>query len=221
MRNFFNLAPNYGLIFDLDRTVINSDQRTPYFPNGDLDLAKYRELQTHENIMRDQLLPLAGVMQSQIANGRLAIVVTARRMTKSDYIYLRQNGMKPAIICSRDQLFKKFAPEFAKAVYSMGDSAYKAVWFDWIKQRFPNTDFTMYDDHKGVLTAAQSFGFRTFDAVQVNDMLGHFMDLGFMDGFAQGYDEGVIDGMLSTVEQVITYDNDQAAANLDVNVKVA
>lgn len=198
-------------LFDLDRTVINSDHRTPYKEGGDLCLATYRALQTHNNIIQDQLLPLASFMQDLIAKGERVGIVTARRMTKSDYIFLRQNGLRPALICSRDRLFKKFDLSVAKHTYNLGDAAYKSVWFDFLCKQYPNATFTLYDDHKGVLEAAKTFGFQAWDAVQLNDMISHFLDLGFSEGFAVGYYDGTLDRdvvyrAVNTVQQCIEYD---------------
>lgn len=208
------IAPLLVTIFDLDRTVINSDHRTPYKENGDLCLDTYRRMQTHENIMQDHLLPLASYMQQLIATGQPVVIVTARRMTKSDYVFLRQNGMRSSVICSRDQLFKKFSPEIATAAYNSGDAKYKAVWFGWLRERFPNATFTMYDDHKGVLETAKAFGFQAWDAVELNDMIAHFLDLGFSEGFAMGYHDGTIDRDLvyqtvNSAQQVLQYDEEQ------------
>jgi hypothetical protein len=206
------LVKKHITIFDLDKTVIDSDHRTPYHNNMDLDLNSYRKLQTHDNIMKDTLLPLASYMQALISQGETVVIVTARRMIKSDYIFLRKNGLKTAYICSRDQLFKRFDNDSAKMIYNLGDANYKWHWFSHLQGRYPLASFTVYDDHKGVLAVAQSFGFQVYDAINVNDMLTCFLDMGFEEGFAQGLDAGYIDGQMSTVHQVIQYDSDILAA---------
>lgn len=190
-------------IFDLDKTVINSDHRTPYI-GQDLDLAAYREMQTHDNIMKDELLPLASYMKQLMAQGETVAIVTARRMIKSDYIYLRQNGLKAVHICSRDKLFKCFDNVTAKMIYNLGDAAYKWHWFNHLQQRFPLAQFTVYDDHKGVLNVAKQFGFHAFDAVAINEMLAHFLDI----GFSMGFEEGFLDGQMSAIQQTLIYDED-------------
>lgn len=197
-------------IFDLDKTVIDSDHRTPYFSNGDLDLAAYRENQTHSNIMSDKLLPLALHMQSLIQSGEIVVIVTARRMTKSDYIYLRKNGLKAAYICSRDQLFKRFDNPTANMIYNLGDAHYKWHWFNHLQGRYPLASFTVYDDHKGVLEVAAQFGFSAYDAISVNSMLSDFLDMGFAEGFQQGLDEANIDAEMNSIHQIIQFDLDSA-----------
>jgi len=199
--------PKHITIFDLDRTVIDSDHRTPYDNDGNLDLAAYRDNQTHANIMNDTLLPLAKLMQSRIAQGETVVIVTARRMIKSDYIYLRKNGLKTAYTCSRDQLFKRFDNETASMIYNLNDANYKWHWFNHLQNRFPLASFTVYDDHKGVLKVAQSFGFQVYDAISVNSMLADFLDMGFEEGFVQGLDAGYLDGEMSAIHQVIEFDS--------------
>lgn len=203
---------NHITIFDLDRTVIDSDHRTPYKEGQDLDLTAYRALQTHENIMKDKLLPLAEYMQLLISQGEKVVIVTARRMIKSDYIFLRKNGMKRVYICSRDQLFKRFEATHATRIYNSGDSVYKRYWFEHLALKFRDHSFTVYDDHKGVLQQAQELGFQVYDAIKVNEMLAHFLDLGFEEGFTQGLDQAYIDKSMGTITQVIRYDQDQIAA---------
>lgn len=197
-------------IFDLDRTVINSDHRTPYKEGHDLDLNAYRALQTHNNIMRDTLLPLAQYMRLLMAQGETVVIVTARRMIKSDYIYLRKNGLRAVFICSRDKLFKCFDNATATMIYNLDDANYKWHWFNHLQQRFPLAQFTLYDDHKGVLQVAKTFGFHAFDAIAVNEMLALFLDLGFEEGFIQGLDQGYIDGQMATIQQVLIQESEAA-----------
>lgn len=196
-------------IFDLDKTVIDSDHRTPY--NGqDLDLAAYRRGQTHANIMKDTLLPLASYMQDMIANGDQVVIVTARRMIKSDYIFLRKHGLKAVHICSRDQLFKRFDNDTATMIYNLGDAAYKWHWFNYLQQRSPMAQFTVYDDHNGVLEVAKTFGFKAYNAIDANQMLAHFLDVGFSMGYDQALEDLSI-GALNTVHQVLDFEADQDA----------
>lgn len=158
-------------LFDLDRTVIDSDHRTPYTKGGDLDLNLYRTLQTHENIMKDTLLPLAATMQTLISQGEEVGIVTARRMMKSDYIMLRKNKIKPSLICSRDLLHRvEHLSECAHKHFKMSDHEYKRIWFKFIKESYPlnEYDIFMYDDHKGVLEVAKEEGFVAIDAIALN-----------------------------------------------------
>ena len=112
--------------------------------------------------------------------------------------------MKRVFICSRDQLFKRFNLSEATKVYNLGDSAYKRHWFAYLAMKFIGANFTVYDDHKGVLAEAQKLGFIAHDAIKVNELLAHYLDQGFIEGFEQG-----IDQTLAEVEQVIQFDYDQ------------
>lgn len=161
-------------IFDLDETVISSSHRTPYFPNGDLNLNLYREKQTHENIMKDKLLPLAEVMKEFIDDGCEVAIITARRMTKSDYVMLRKNAIKTAYIGSRDRIHKvEHISNCLKKHFFSTDSEYKRVWFKDIKEKFPLSEYEiyMYDDNKSVLKVALEEGFHAIDSIQLNKII--------------------------------------------------
>ncbi|BAV81309.1 deoxynucleoside-5'-monophosphatase [Vibrio phage VCPH] len=163
-----------GRIFDLDGTVIDSSQRVvPCLkPNGDLDLDKYiAEACTPQKVMRDKLLPLVGLMKQAIANGELVIICTARHMLKHDYIFLRQNGLRVPMICSRDTLKDHFHQRDVNRIYKSGDGAYKKAWLAMLQARYPDVSFTMYDDHPEVLEVAQSLGIKTVCAVNANEQL--------------------------------------------------
>lgn len=180
--NIKNVYPSVKkvILWDLDRTVINSDHRVLpcYTENGDLDLVKYsREACTHEKIMNDSLLPLVEYMRHSLNQpDTVNIIVTARLMRKSDYVFLRKQGLRGrgknnVMALSRDTLHKHFKHEDVNSIYYSSDSKYKTKYFELVKAMYPNAEFTMYDDHKGVLEAAARFGFKTMDAVALNDIL--------------------------------------------------
>lgn len=168
------------MIWDLDGTVVNSFHRVaPCFDSaGNLDLNKYaREACKHDLIMQDSLLPLVAYMQDCMNDANtLNIICTARLMSKSDYYYLRKQGLRGRgesniRVFSRDTLHKFFPHENVMNIYHSKDAVYKSYYFELFKQLYPNADFTMIDDHKGVLSAAASAGFKTLDAQAVNDIL--------------------------------------------------
>lgn len=162
-------------VFDLDQTVINSDHRVlPLLDeNNNLDLARYvSEACTHELIQKDQLLPLASYMQQLIQSGEKVVICTARHMSKSDYIFLRKNGLRTPLVLSRDQLVKHFNPDRARALYRSSDATYKGAYMDLVKAKFSGSnEFIIYDDHKGVLAVASEKGFTAIDAISLNRML--------------------------------------------------
>lgn len=177
-------------VFDLDQTVICSDHRVlPLLDeNRNLDLKRYRnEACKHELIQQDSLLPLAHYMQQLLQDGALVAICTARHMSKSDYVYLRKNGLRAPIIFSRDQLAKHFNAKDAKRIYNLSDSQYKAAYFDLMLSKFGrNAEYTVFDDHQGVLSVAKERGFAAIDAVELNRML--------TGQFIQGYEQGEQDG---------------------------
>lgn len=168
------------MIWDLDGTIINSFHRVaPCFDlEGNLDLTKYKnEACKHDLIMQDSLLPLVEYMRQCMNDPTvLNLVCTARLMSKSDYYYLRKQGlrgrgMSNIRVFSRDTLHKYFKADMVNDIYHSKDAAYKTQYFNLFKQLYPNADFTMVDDHKGVLEAAASVGFKTLDATMINDIL--------------------------------------------------
>lgn len=184
-------------IFDLDGTVIDSSKRVvPCLrPNGDLDLEKYiAEACTHEKVKQDTLLPLAEHMKQLIAEGEEVVICTARYMNKTDYVYLRKNGLRVPRIMSRDQLKRYFSPERASKLSAGGDSVYKGAYFNILKALYSNAKFIMYDDHQGVLKAAHDAGFYTVDAITMNSMLN--------ECWKDGYEAGDADAVTEHVELI-------------------
>lgn len=175
-------------LFDLDGTVINSFHRVKpcLKEGGDLDLAKYRrEACTHDKVMRDELLPLVEHMKALIASGEQVGICTARSMNKSDYVFLRQNGIRTPFIASRDRIHKHFPADMVQAICQSGDAAYKAAWLQMLKATRPESTIHLYDDHDGVLAAAARLGVVTFDAKTINQQLDRAYALGLAEGAAQ------------------------------------
>lgn len=178
------MKPNHDIkvvkIWDLDGTVINSFHRVaPCFDNeGNLNLAKYMsEACHHDKIMGDSLLPLVEYMKESFNDSSVVnIICTARLMRKSDYYYLRKQGLRGrginnSRILSRDVLARHFELDSIKEIYNSKDAAYKTAYFDLIKQWYPSAAITMIDDNQSVLRAAADAGLMTLDAVAVNDIL--------------------------------------------------
>ncbi len=80
-------------VFDLDGTVIDSSHRQASLPNGDFDLAHWRENCTPEKIAGDSLLPRAVTMQRKFMSGDYVIICTARQMTQADFDFLDDNRL--------------------------------------------------------------------------------------------------------------------------------
>ncbi|QXN67502.1 hypothetical protein [Klebsiella phage vB_Kpn_3] len=177
---FNKLAIKAIMIWDLDGTIINSFHRVaPCFDDkGNLDLNKYKnEACKHDLIMQDTLLPLVEYMRPVLNDANtLNIICTARLMSKSDYYYLRKQGLRGARIVISAYFPAIHYTNILEAdkvseIYHSKDAVYKSYYFELFKALYPNADFTMIDDHKGVLSAAASYGFKTLDAQAVNDIL--------------------------------------------------
>ena len=174
-------------IWDLDGTVINSFHRVqPCLcpTTGNLDLQKYlRDACKHELVMGDTLLPLVETMKRCFNDSdSVNVIVTARTMAKSDYVFLRQNGLRGrngqnVRVMSRDTLARYFPADEVKGIYSSRDAEYKRRYFQLLQAQYPGAQFTVYDDHKGVLAVAAEMGFRVLDAEMVNDILSVGMSL--------------------------------------------
>lgn len=166
-------------IWDLDGTVINSFKRvSPCLDEaGNLDLVKYvTEACHHDKIMCDTLLPLVSVMLAAQERGDHNVIVTARRMSNSDYYFLRKQGLrgrgdKSIQAFSRDTLARYFPLDQVKERYYSRDAEYKRGYFEILRAQYPNAVITVYDDHKGVLAVAREMGFNAVDAVLINDAL--------------------------------------------------
>ena len=100
------------ILWDLDHTVIDSSHRQCTLPNGNLDLAHWKENCTPEKIARDSVLPLAVKMRQTVVNNTQAIC-TARVMSAADVRFLKLHNLPYHALMSR-------APDDSR-----GDAEYK------------------------------------------------------------------------------------------------
>lgn len=187
-------------VFDLDGTTIDSFHRVGpcLTETGDLDLQAYRKTAcTHEKIQADTLLPLARYMQDLIQKGEKVAICTARKMSKTDYVFLRKAGIRVSTICSRDQLFKHFDPVLAKSIYHMKDADYKRFYLQRLQILFPLHNLIIYDDHEGVLEMARELGVIAYDAKEMNQVIEAAYKIGYSDAI-EDY-ENEIEDILSEV----------------------
>lgn len=89
------------IIFDLDETVVDSAHRTPNHSDGTLNLERYLELKTRENVLRDSLLPLANVWKSLCMEENYIVVCTARSWNEWDQEFLNLHNLKAHKIVAR------------------------------------------------------------------------------------------------------------------------
>lgn len=165
-------------IWDLDGTVINSFHRvSPCLDKqGNLNLERYKTYACkHELIQQDTLLPLVELMRRSMGNkDEVNYIVTARLMSRSDYYYLRKQGLRGRgkdniQVFSRDTLHKFIDSSSVKDIYHSSDAKYKEHYFNLIKNKHGDALYTVYDDHKGVLQVARDMGFNAVDATLLND----------------------------------------------------
>jgi len=152
------------LIFDLDETVINSSHRTPTFSDGTLDLLSYKKHHTPENVAKDTLLPLANVMKKAIEAGYKVAILTARDMAECDYEFLKNHGISPKHIYSRDKCK-------TKKHYKMSDGLYKVTWFYAMPKSLTKNHVVMFDDSKVVKNAMRKIGVVCLCAHKINRKL--------------------------------------------------
>lgn len=171
-------------VFDLDGTTIDSAHRVKpcLTTTGDLDLQLYRDQAcSHDQVKRDSLLPLAKYMKDLMQAGKPVVICTARKMSKTDYVFLRQNKIKPNFICSRDQLFKRFNHDHARQIYFMSDADYKRHWLQYLQTMYPLHNMIIYDDHDGVLDMAKKIGVIAYDAKEMNQIIEASYKIGYSD----------------------------------------
>ena len=110
-------------IFDLDGTTIDSSHRFTGTAEGKVNLAKWIEDSTRENIFKDSILPLAKFMKALMKAKANVWVCTARCMSDADLDFLAHHGIKPKTILSR----KKTVDYFIQSTFSHNMSAYEHI----------------------------------------------------------------------------------------------
>jgi len=146
------------IAWDLDGTLVDSSHRTRYV-NGEFDLTYWQEnAKKEEVLMKDKLLPLYEVFLSFQNAGYTQICVTARAMNENDFKYLEKHNMNFDMILHRgdsvelDHILKS---KKLKTFFNEGD-------------RIP---FMAFDDKEDNLKIFDKFGFRTFQALYMNEKL--------------------------------------------------
>ena len=137
------------ILWDLDHTVIDSSHRQCTLPNGNLDLAHWKQNCTPEKIARDSVLPLAATMRHTFANSTQAIC-TARVMSSADIQFLKLHNLPYHALMSR-------APDDNR-----GDAEYKysKIWNYLHSLKIPRARWgamvRLYDDNDSVLEMARN-----------------------------------------------------------------
>ena len=153
-------------IWDLDGTVIDSSHRYATLENGDIDLPRWIENNTRENIALDKLLPLADTMRENFRSGDTVIICTARVLGFWDRVFLADNGIECHYILSR------------KLGDSRGDAVMKRAMLLELFQTLNiplarwTRNATFYDDNIGVLAMARNLNIRAKNATILNNLRG-------------------------------------------------
>ena len=150
------------MIFDLDDSVINSTHRTPRNADGSVKLNEFLKMSTRENIFKDTLLPLAKEMKRAIARGDFVVVATARNMTKADFDFLEENGIKPNIVLSRSD---------NEANKPDADLKFNKLVRLFNLKQFQNSQKIMFDDNKSVLSKMRENGLIALNSIKINKRL--------------------------------------------------
>ena len=137
-------------IFDLDGTVIDSSHRFTGTAEGKVNLAKWIEDSTRENIFKDSLLPLAKFMKALMKANANVWICTARNMSENDFDFLAQNGIKAKTILCRKNGDNRADAEMKTA---------KLKRLFNLKQ-FVNAEKIMFDDNKSIQKEMPKIGIR-------------------------------------------------------------
>jgi hypothetical protein len=148
-------------IFDLDGTVIDSEHRKVALPNGDIDLAHWRENCTAEKIAQDGLLGLVYEMRALYARGINVIICTARVLSNHDYAFFANNDIPSNYILSR--------PEGCNT----SDGILKAQQITELLERLniPAKAVEMWDDNQSVIACMKEIGVKCHDAKLINKII--------------------------------------------------
>lgn len=126
-------------VFDIDGVLFDARHRQATLPDGSLNLAKYRELATLENIAKDKPLPLIGAVHALNGANVPYLVCTARLLCDGTRKLLADYGVFPAELLGRDY-------EDGRKDYEL-----KAAALAGIKA-------VLVDDNKDNLTAIEKIG---------------------------------------------------------------
>lgn len=145
-------------IFDLDGTVIDSEHRKVALPNGDIDLAHWRENCTAEKIAKDDLLELVHVMRDLYDKGVKIAICTARVLSQYDFNFFVDNAIPFHYVLSRPH------------DCDLADAILKAQQIPTLlkKIKISRSEVQMWDDNPSVISAVNEIGVKCHDAKKFN-----------------------------------------------------
>lgn len=143
--------------FDIDQTLVCSEHRRRYLPDGRLDIKYWNTHHTEEEVMKDALLPLVELAKKVYQKGHRVVAFTSRNMSSFDFEYLKKHGIL-----------------FHKIYYRAWGDLRSTIMLkkEQIKQELEKNGgkkIVFYEDHKGVLEMANKFKqVKAIDAIALN-----------------------------------------------------
>lgn len=147
-------------IFDLDYTLIDSAHRSNSFGNYKFGV-DYEYWITHldmEYVMKDKLLPLSELLKEFSKTNFVNIAVTARKMYVADYEYLKRHDLVFHMILHREdskELDHVIKEKKLTELFNSGEYI----------------PFLAFDDKEENLKVFRSFGFKCFNALELNEKI--------------------------------------------------
>lgn len=147
-------------IFDLDATLIDSAHRINV--DGDkskgVDLNYWIKNNTRDNILKDSLLPLVNLFNEFKKTNFTNIAVTAREMTDADFEFLDIHGLHFNMVLHRENSLDL-------------DHVLKEKKLQELFLNENYIPFLAFDDKDDNLEVFSKFGFKCFNAIQMNELL--------------------------------------------------
>lgn len=151
-------------VWDLDETLIDSRHRTPNNTDGTLNLDRYFELKTRQNIFADTLLPLARVFKSLCRRDNFVAICTARAMNEDDYDFLEHHGISAHMVMCRP---------LDGSEHHIRDAELKSAKVQRLREyrNMSHLPVYMWDDAKPVIAKMRQIGVRCINAHTANQRL--------------------------------------------------
>ena len=144
------------IAWDLDGTLIDSSHRA--LVNGEFSLDFWQKMATPSNIMKDKLLPLYEVFQEFQKTGFTQICVTARVLNQGDFEFFKKHNMNFSLFLQREDSLEL-------------DEVLKTKRLKDFFEKEGRLPFQAYDDKPKNLEVFDKWGFRTFNALYLNEVL--------------------------------------------------
>lgn len=153
------------VIFDIDKTLVDSSHRQLTLPDGTLDLAHWIENNTPEKIMQDKLLPCVTTLRRDFKAGCKIVLCTARVIGDADVLFFFENDIPYHHLLARPEGCTMPDADLKELHLRLYADQLGISW-----ARFCQTSI-FYDDAASVLERMAKIGIETIDAVWWNKHL--------------------------------------------------